>query len=96
VHNKADLLPTGALAAIPPADRPAGMLASAKSGWNVPVLLDAIVRCLVPDAPPTGAAVPFTVGQTEAIRSAIDDAERGDGEQAAAVLARLVATGSGE
>ncbi|MEX2138568.1 MAG: GTPase [Pirellulales bacterium] len=96
VHNKADLLPAATMATVSPADRPAGVLASAKSGWNVPGLLDAIVKRLVPRAPPPGAPILFTAEQSQAIRAAIDHAELRQGEQAIAMLARLVAAGSRE
>jgi tRNA modification GTPase len=96
VHNKADLLPPGTLAATHITNRPAGVLASAKSGWNVPALLGEIVQRLAPDVPAPGAPIPFTSEQSAAIRAAIDHAERAQSEQAIAMLARLVASGAGE
>ena len=96
VHNKADLLPTAYPPPAPPHDRPDGMLASAKSGWNVPALLQAIVQHLVPTVPPPGASIPFNAEHSEVLRTALDQAERGFVEQAVAMLARLVAARDGE
>ena len=60
VHNKCDLPET-------PDDRPQGVQTSALRGDGVEGLLAAIVTRLVPDPPPAGAAVPFTVDQTETV-----------------------------
>lgn len=56
VDNKSDL-PRA------PGARPPGLETSALQGWGVGELLLAIVRRLVPDSPPPGAAVPFTDDQ---------------------------------
>jgi tRNA modification GTPase len=92
VYNKCDLLRDEILATQPAADRPSGLLASAKSGLNLPLLCEQITRQLVPRVPPAGAAIPFTAEQAAAIRSALGCAEAGQGAEAAAILARLVAT----
>jgi tRNA modification GTPase len=96
VHNKADLLPTYDPIAASPPDRPLGVLASAKSGWNVPALLDAIVKRLVPQVPSPAAPIPFAIEHSAALRNALDHAERGHIEQAVATLARLVAAEAGQ
>ncbi len=60
VHNKCDLPPA-------PGDRPPGLSTSAVRGDGVENLLAAVAGRLVPDPPPAGAAVPFTVAQIEAV-----------------------------
>ena len=96
VHNKADLLAADHSAAASPPGRPVGVLASAKSGWNVPALLNAIVERLVPVIPSPGAPIPFATELSAALQNVLHHAERGHIEQAVAMLARLVAAGAGK
>jgi len=56
VHNKSDLPAAGG-------SRPAGLSTSALLGTGIEALADAIATRLVPDPPPTGAAVPFSEEQ---------------------------------
>jgi tRNA modification GTPase len=91
VHNKCDLLGNDAALKPKPTDRPSGLLASAKTGLNLPALWERLVRELVPRVPPAGTAIPFTAEQTESILTALTRAEAGQYEQAKAILARLVA-----
>jgi tRNA modification GTPase len=60
VYNKCDL-PSA------PGPRPAGLRTSALRGDGIDELLAAVARRLVPDPPPPGAAVPFTINQIETI-----------------------------
>ena len=60
VHNKCDLPEV-------PADRPPGVQTSALRGDGIEDLLAAVAARLVPNPPPAGAAVPFTVEQVEAV-----------------------------
>jgi tRNA modification GTPase len=53
VYNKCDLV------AAPPADAPAGVLVSARTGAGLPALLEAIAQRLVPEPPAPGVGVPF-------------------------------------
>jgi tRNA modification GTPase len=62
IHNKCDL-PAAA------GHRPSGMPTSALRAEGISGLLDAIAGRLVPNAPPSGAAVPFTDEQIEMVRS---------------------------
>lgn len=71
-HNKRDLAP-------PPADgRPTGIEISAKTGFGIERLLNAIAYALVPNPPPRGAAVPFTVCQVAALEQALADLAHDD------------------
>lgn len=92
VFNKCDLLADEKAATPPAADRPSSLLASAKTGLHLPALYEQIARRLVPCAPPAGSAIPFTAEQTAAIRSALECTQAGQGNEARAILARLVAT----
>jgi tRNA modification GTPase len=91
VHNKWDLMQGDAAPAQGPIDRPTGLLASAKTGLNLPALGECIGLRLVPRVPPPDTAIPFTAEQTGAIYSALARAAAGRYEQAAVILARLVA-----
>jgi tRNA modification GTPase len=79
VHNKSDL---------PSAHqpRPAGLWTSAFSGEGIDQLLHTIAQRLVPDPPPTGAAVPFTTAQVETLRAAQAALARNEPDAAAAML----------
>jgi tRNA modification GTPase len=91
VYNKCDLL-ADEKATQPAADRPGGLLASAKTGLHLPVLYEQIARRLVPCVPVAGSAIPFTAEQAAGIRSALAYVEDGHYPEAMAILARLVAT----
>jgi tRNA modification GTPase len=95
VYNKADLLPPDIVEDFP-SGRPSGVLASAKSGWNVPAVLHSVVSRLVPRVPAPGTPIPFTTEQAQSIRAAIGHAEQGQADQAIATLARLVAVEAGQ
>jgi tRNA modification GTPase len=90
VYNKCDLLAAGAGGTDARDGRPIGLLASAKTGVNIPELIRRIVRRLVPAAPPPGAAIPFTTEQVAAIKSARDSIERGQCARGIEALVRLV------
>jgi tRNA modification GTPase len=93
VHNKADLLPSDALEhGQVLRDRPDGVLVCAKTAGNLPALLGAIAERLVPDAPPPGEAVPFTIEQIEVLRAAIEYVQGKDLSRASAKLTALVRT----
>jgi hypothetical protein len=64
---------------------------SALTGENVAGLVIAIGRALVPDFPPAGAAVPFTLEQRDALTRARDAIDRRDAELATAILQALLA-----
>jgi tRNA modification GTPase len=72
VGNKADL-PAQATAIHPP-----GIQVSAKTGAGIAELLASIARRLVPQAPPSGVAVPFTEVQAQAIFAARIAVEQDD------------------
>jgi tRNA modification GTPase len=97
VVNKIDLVPQGQRAKLSksiPLDRAARgelQLVSALTGENVAGLVIAIGRALVPDFPPAGAAVPFTLEQRDALTSARDAIDRRDAELATAILQALLA-----
>jgi len=80
IHNKCDL-PT-----CPDRPRPDGLSISALAGQGIEMLLRAIVDRLVPDPPPPGAAVPFTVDQVDRIHAAMAAAENNDVASALAAL----------
>jgi tRNA modification GTPase len=83
LYNKADL-PAAAL----PAERP-HQLVSARHGAGVAELLAAIVRRLVPEPPPPGAAVPFTPEQVALIEAAAAALARGEPNVAGDAIGRL-------
>ena len=71
-HNKCDL-------PVAPGDRPAGVITSALCEKGIDALLEAISQRLVPEPPPPGAAVPFTVEQVSAVmqmRAKLEEAGR--------------------
>lgn len=76
LHNKCDL-------AAGPGPRPPGLEVSAHRAEDVPTILDAVLRRLVPDAPSPGEAIPFTPDLAAAVSEALDLLER-EGPQAAA------------
>jgi tRNA modification GTPase len=92
VYNKCDLLADERPVTQRPAHGLAGLLASAKTGMNLPILCQHIARKLVPRIPAAGSAIPFTAEQTAAIRSALACAEAGQSHEPTSILARLVAT----
>ena len=65
LHNKADL-------AAAPGERPPGLEVSAHRPEDVPTILDAVVRRLVPSPPVPGEAIPFTEEQAAAVREALE------------------------
>lgn len=69
--------------------RPAGVLTSALRGEGLDALLRAIAERLVPEAPPPGAAVPFTAEQIERLASADGALARGDLTTAETILAEM-------
>jgi len=83
LHNKSDL-------AAAPGGRPPGLEVSAHRPDDVPPILDAVVRRLVPDPPSPGEAVPFTDDQAHAVQEALDLLERQGPQAAAASLRRMM------
>jgi tRNA modification GTPase len=65
VHNKCDLPPAE------PTGRPEGIATSALRRKGIEVLASQISSALVPAAPSSGEAVPFTRGQIDAIHAAL-------------------------
>jgi tRNA modification GTPase len=71
VHNKTDI-------SRPPQDgRPSGIETSALTGQGIDLLCQAIAHTLVPDPPPSGAAVPFTFQQVASLRAVLDALKAG-------------------
>ncbi len=81
VHSKSDL-PTCS-----DSGRPDGLWTSALEGRGIEGLLGAISDRLVPDPPVAGEAVPFTEGQFDRFRDALEAAERGKVRSAIEILA---------
>ncbi|VTT97336.1 trna modification gtpase : Small GTP-binding protein domain protein OS=Singulisphaera acidiphila (strain ATCC BAA-1392 / DSM 18658 / VKM B-2454 / MOB10) GN=Sinac_6522 PE=4 SV=1: TrmE_N: MMR_HSR1 [Gemmataceae bacterium] len=54
------------------------MLVSAKTGHGVPKLVAEIVRCLIPDPPPPGAAVPYSPELADRVEAAVAATDRGE------------------
>ncbi len=69
VHNKCDL-PAA------PGERPEGLLTSILDGDGIENLLRTIASRLVPDAPPSAAAVPFTAEQIDSLRRLASQLEK--------------------
>jgi tRNA modification GTPase len=90
IHNKVDKTPPDEVINRL-ADRPTGLPISARFGQNLSEALAAIATRLVPAVPTPRTAIPFTVRQAEAIRSAKHLAEQGFSAGAISALARLVA-----
>jgi tRNA U34 5-carboxymethylaminomethyl modifying GTPase MnmE/TrmE len=84
VHNKSDLPPPGGPVG------PAGVSTSAVVEGGAGGLASALVEHLVPEAPAAGTAVPFNDRQIAAIEQSLADLERGNGQQAATILRRLL------
>ena len=84
VHSKCDLP-----AANGPA-RPLGLATSAVTGQGIGTLVATVAGCLVAEAPPAGAAVPFSEVQIEQVAAAGEALDRGDMAAAAGVLERLL------
>jgi tRNA modification GTPase len=82
VTNKVDLVNEGTRAQI----RSDTLRVSALTGQGISELIDAIATMLVPNPPPTGAAVPFTNAQLASLQAALEAIERGDIEAAIAAL----------
>lgn len=80
VYNKCDLIDEATL------QRPSGLFASALMGAGMEALLNAVVARLVPEAPPPGAAVPFTSEQADVLRTALAEVTRGELRAAAGRL----------
>lgn len=89
VHNKCDLVANGATAETHDA-RPKGLMVSALTGDGMPALMAAIVARLMPEVPPRGAAVPFTLEQRHAIKAALAAIERGEPMASSKTLEVLV------
>ncbi|MEX0714119.1 MAG: GTPase [Pirellulales bacterium] len=87
VHNKSDLPPPGGPVG------PAGVSTSAVVEGGAGSLACALVEHLVPEAPAAGAPVPFNDRQMAAIEQGLADLERGNGQQAATDLRRLLSQG---
>jgi tRNA modification GTPase len=66
VHNKSDL------ASGPPADRPAGLLTSARQGTGIADLVAIVSQQLVPHVPAPGTAIPFTERHGRVLRQALE------------------------
>jgi tRNA modification GTPase len=86
VQNKCDLV-TPSIAGLP---------VSAIQGTGIAELIQAIVEWLVPAAPQPGEAVPFTVGQTEALQVAAEELQRDNVACAMTVLDSLVRRPDGD
>ncbi|HEV3342130.1 MAG TPA: GTPase [Pirellulales bacterium] len=82
VYNKIDQ-------ARPAATRAQGIETSALTGLGIKDLTEAIGDRLVPDAPPAGAAIPFTPSHEYTIVKALEHAKAGDRCQAACLLRSL-------
>lgn len=80
VHNKCDLPPAAS------SGRPAGLQVSALQPGGVAQLVDEIARRLVPQPPPPGTALPFTLDQLRAVRAAQAALAAGEEQQAVAAL----------
>jgi tRNA modification GTPase len=85
VHNKCDLPPAE------PTGRPEGIATSALRRKGIEVLASQISSALVPAAPSSGEAVPFTRGQIDAIHAALALARRAGFREAASRLRELAA-----
>ncbi len=83
IHNKCDLAETAD-------DRPAGLCVSALTGEGAQELVSTFAERLVPDPPPTGAGVPFTPLQVDAVAEALTWAIKGKLKEAAKCLRELV------
>lgn len=84
VHNKRDL------ARIPPYDRPAGVLTSAREATGIEDLVAEISRYLVPHVPPAGAPVPFLKHHEDALQGSLEALKQGASEVAAAKLQAIL------
>ena len=69
VHAKCDL-------AVPP-EQPQGVAVSSVTGAGLAELIEAAVRCLVPESPPGGAAVPFTEAHVARLERTLQHVEAG-------------------
>ena len=84
VINKIDLPSACHADAVPDAVR-----VSARTGAGLAELCDAVGRRLVPDAPPAGAAVPFTPALAEGVAAARQSLLLGRTDEAASAVAAL-------
>ncbi len=82
VHNKSDL-------PLAPGERPSGIATSGLQRVGIEELVGAIAGRLVPNRPPSGAAVPFTAAQLASLRSAAESLTAGDPQGAMSILDRL-------
>ncbi len=80
IHNKCDLQAAAG-------DRPVGLATSGLRSDGIDTLLGEISSRLVPDPAPSGAGVPFTAAQLDAIQLAADAVADGAPRRAASVLA---------
>jgi tRNA modification GTPase len=87
VHCKADLARSTSA-------KPVGLLTSAVTGLGIAALVAAIAERLVPDPLPDGAAVPFTMGQAQALQRAQVLLAAGDALQALEKLRSLTDFGA--
>jgi len=83
IANKTDLPPAWEI------DNSPALPVSALTGEGLPQLLDAMVQCLVPDAPPPGAAVPFTSNLACQIEEALKHARTGRIDEVKQLLSTL-------
>lgn len=81
-YNKGDL-------SRPPSNAPSGLVISAQTGHAIDTLLEVIAGRLVPEPPPAGAPIPFTVAQEQTIRESLESFDRGDRLAAARRLKAL-------
>lgn len=83
LHNKGDL-------AQPPPGVSRGLVISAQTGKGINDLLEDIACRLVPEPPPTGAPVPFTALQAQALHDALGSFDGGDRLAAVRWLRNLI------
>lgn len=83
IHNKVDL-------AEPSPDAKPGLVSSAQTGQGIEKLLEMMASRLVPEPPPAGAPMPFTVLQEQAIVETMHWLDRGDRMSAARRLRTLM------
>jgi tRNA modification GTPase len=104
VRNKVDLLTSAERTALKPVEaaesgemipgerqRDCTLFTSAKTGEGIADLVAAIGKILVPNPPPRGTAVPFTIPQVAALEAARLFCQRQDAAAVAAALQQLLA-----
>lgn len=88
VFNKSDCLPCEACKT-PATPRPDGLAVSALKRTGLEHLMQAVVRRLVPNPTPAGAAVPFTIRQAKLFGIALQAIRAGEVAQAEKALAQF-------